>query len=162
VIDQGDIETSDLRGLALWFKVRINLSRVERLARKQDQRLRATGRARLPWLMASRSVAARADLSLDKCVTLNRVKVEWDPQKAASNKRKHGVSFNEAVTCFADPLGVLLDDQAHPERLVLIAVREKSRVLYTVFAEVAGDVVRIITARKATTHERRRYEEEGE
>jgi uncharacterized protein len=90
------------------------------------------------------------------------VKVEWDPQKAASNKRKHGVSFHEAVTCFADPSGLLLEDEVHPSRLVLIAVSEKSRVLYTVFAELAGDVVRIITARKATTHERRRYEEEGE
>jgi uncharacterized protein len=90
------------------------------------------------------------------------VKVEWDPQKAASNKRKHGVSFQEAVTCFADPSGLLLEDEVHPERLALIGVSEKSRVLYTVFAELADDVVRIITARKATTHERRRYEEEGE
>jgi uncharacterized protein len=87
------------------------------------------------------------------------VKVEWDPQKAASNKRKHGISFTEAVTCFADPSGLLLQDGAHPERLVLIAVSEKSRVLYTVFAEQVDDVVRIISARKATTHERRRYEE---
>jgi uncharacterized DUF497 family protein len=90
------------------------------------------------------------------------VKVEWDPQKAASNKRKHGISFLEAITCFADPLGLLLEDEAHRERLVLIGVSEKSRVLYTVFAELADDVIRIITARKATTHERRRYEEEGE
>ena len=90
------------------------------------------------------------------------MKVEWDPQKAASNKRKHGVSFQEAVTCFADPSGLLLEDKVHPERLALIGVSEKSRVLYTVFAELADDVVRIITARKATTHERRRYEEEGE
>ncbi len=90
------------------------------------------------------------------------MKVEWDPQKAASNKRKHGISFHEAVTCFADPLGLLLEDEVHPNRLVLIGVSEKPRVLYTVFAELADDVVRIITARKATTHERRRYEEEGE
>jgi uncharacterized DUF497 family protein len=90
------------------------------------------------------------------------VKVEWDPQKAASNKRKHGVSFLEAVTCFADPSGLLLEDEVHPDRLALIGVSEKSRILYTVFAELADDVVRIITARKATTHERRRYEEEGE
>ena len=90
------------------------------------------------------------------------MKVEWDPQKAASNKRKHGVSFHEAVTCFADPSGLLLEDEVHPERLALIGVSEKSRVLYTVFAELADEVVRIITARKATTHERRRYEEEGE
>lgn len=90
------------------------------------------------------------------------MKVEWDPQKAASNKRKHGISFQEAVTCFADPLALLLEDIVHPERLALIGVSEKSRVLYTVFAELAGDVIRIITARKATAHERRRYEEEGE
>jgi len=90
------------------------------------------------------------------------VKVEWDPQKAASNKRKHGISFHEAVTCFADPHGLLLEDEAHPERLALIAVSEKSRVLFTVFAELKSDVIRIITARKATTHERRRYEEESE
>ena len=90
------------------------------------------------------------------------MKVEWDPQKAASNKRKHGVSFHEAVTCFADPSALLLEDEVHPDRLVLIGVSQKSRVLYTVFAELADDVVRIITARKATTHERRRYEEECE
>jgi uncharacterized DUF497 family protein len=53
------------------------------------------------------------------------------------------------------------EDEVHPDRLALIGVSEKSGVLYTVFAEVADDVVRIITARKATTHERRRYEEEG-
>jgi len=90
------------------------------------------------------------------------VKVEWDPQKAASNQRKHGISFHEAVTYFADPYGLLLEDEAHPERLVLIAVSEKSRVLFTVFAELEVDVVRIITARRATTRERRRYEEENE
>lgn len=90
------------------------------------------------------------------------MKFEWDPRKAASNKRKHGVSFHEAVTCFADPSGLLLEDEVHPERLALIGVSEKSRVLYTVFAELADDVLRIITARKSTTHERRRYEEEGE
>ena len=87
------------------------------------------------------------------------MKVEWDPQKAASNKRKHAISFQEAVTCFADPAGLLLEDEVHPERLVLIGVSEKSRVLYTVFAELSDDVVRITTARKATNHERRRYEE---
>lgn len=90
------------------------------------------------------------------------MKVEWDPQKAVSNKKKHGISFQEAVTCFADPSALLLEDDVHPERLVLIGVSERSRVLYTVFAELAEDVIRIITARKATAHERRHYEEEGE
>jgi hypothetical protein len=46
--------------------------------------------------------------------------------------------------------------QVHPERLALIGVSAKSRVLYTVFAELADDVIRIVAARKATTHERKR------
>ncbi|MEO8901220.1 MAG: BrnT family toxin [Polyangiaceae bacterium] len=91
------------------------------------------------------------------------MKVEWNPAKAASNKRKYGVSFDEAATCFADPLALHLEDHAHPERLVLIGTSERSRVLFTVFAELA-DVggIRIISARKATRHERRRYEEEND
>lgn len=87
------------------------------------------------------------------------MRIEWDPSKAATNKRKHGVSFQEACTCFADPSALLLDDKAHPERLVLIGVSERDRVLFTVFAELADDGIRIISARKATKHERRRYEE---
>jgi len=84
------------------------------------------------------------------------------PAEGREQQGKHGVSFDEAVTCFADPCGLLLEDAAHPERLALIGVSEKSRVLYTVFAEVADDAIRIITARKATTNQRRRYEQEGE
>jgi len=83
----------------------------------------------------------------------------WDPRKAAANRRKHGVTFEEAVTCFADPLALLLEDRAYPERLVLIGTSSSERLIFTVYAEVQQDFVRIISARRATRPERRRYEE---
>jgi hypothetical protein len=87
------------------------------------------------------------------------VRFEWDPRKAAANKRKHGVSFVEAVTCFADPLALLLEDRRRSDRLILIGASERARLVFTVYAEVAEDGVRIISARRATRPERRRYEE---
>ncbi|MDQ3262210.1 MAG: BrnT family toxin [Myxococcota bacterium] len=83
----------------------------------------------------------------------------WDPQKAASNVRKHGVSFAEAATVFADPLALFVQDSVHEDRLVLIGASSHQRVLFTVFAEVSDDTVRIISARRVTVRERRRYEE---
>lgn len=92
------------------------------------------------------------------CYT-NVVRFEWDPAKAAVNKQKHGISFEEALTCFSDPLALLLEDRRHAERLVLIGVSTRSRVIFTVYAELYDDGVRIISARRATREERRTYEE---
>jgi uncharacterized protein len=50
------------------------------------------------------------------------VRYVWDPKKARSNQRKHGVSFEEAVTSFGDPLAIIADDVAHPERAILIGM----------------------------------------
>ncbi|MFS8068183.1 MAG: BrnT family toxin [Byssovorax sp.] len=83
----------------------------------------------------------------------------WDPEKARTNRAKHGVSFAEAATSFADPLALLLDDAAHPERGILIGQSEATRLLFTVYVEIQEDLIRIISARRATSHERRRYEE---
>jgi len=83
----------------------------------------------------------------------------WDPKKAESNLKKHGVSFNEAVTVFADPLALVIEDPLYRERAILIGQSERQRLLFTVFVELAEDSVRIISARRATSHERRRYEE---
>lgn len=83
----------------------------------------------------------------------------WDPKKAESNLKKHGVSFNEAVTVFADPLALVIEDPLYRERAILIGQSERQRLLFTVFVELAEDWVRIISARRATSHERRRYEE---
>ena len=83
----------------------------------------------------------------------------WDPRKAASNVRKHGVTFEEAATVFADPLALAVDDAVDPERTLLIGLSERTRVLVTVYAEIDEDAIRIISARRATSHERSHYEE---
>ena len=83
----------------------------------------------------------------------------WDPKKAASNLKKHGVSFVEAVSVFADPLAAMLDDALDPARAILVGQSEKGRVLLVVFIEQSEDKIRIISARRATSHERKRYEE---
>lgn len=82
----------------------------------------------------------------------------WDPIKAATNVRKHRVTFEEAVTVFADPLALLVDDGDHPDRFILIGESHRGRHLYVVFAEVEEEVTRIISARRVTLQERRRYE----
>ncbi len=83
----------------------------------------------------------------------------WDPKKERSNRQKHGVSFEEAVTSFADPLAIVADDLVHPDRAILIGISWNERILVTVFIERTEDEVRLISARLATRPERRRYEE---
>jgi uncharacterized DUF497 family protein len=84
----------------------------------------------------------------------------WDPAKAASNARKHGVTFEEAQSAFADPMGSVVDDFEHGEgRYVLIGVSASQRLLYVVHVETGQEVFRIVSARRATKNERRRYEE---
>lgn len=87
------------------------------------------------------------------------VRFTWDDKKAAANVKKHGVSFEEAATVFGDPLALVVDDAVHPNREILIGQSERQRVLLTIYIELDEDEVRIISARRATAHERRRYEE---
>jgi len=85
---------------------------------------------------------------------------EWDPQKAKSNLKKHGVSFEEASTAFQDTLSLTIDDPLHSideVRVVLIGMSNKNRLLVVVHTE-RGDNIRIISARKATKKERKNYE----
>ena len=85
----------------------------------------------------------------------------WDERKAASNRKKHGVSFDEATTVFADPLALAIEDLLDPGRTLLLGMSIRLRILLVVHAELDEDNIRIISARRATSHERRRYEEEG-
>jgi uncharacterized protein len=86
------------------------------------------------------------------------VRFEWDGRKAAANRAKHGVSFEEAQTAFDDELGAYYADNLHRERFILIGYSKEQRLLYVVHAEVRTDSIRIISARKATRHEKARYE----
>jgi uncharacterized DUF497 family protein len=89
------------------------------------------------------------------------MKFEWDLAKAKSNLSKHGVSFEEAATIFGDPLSLTIPDPGHSEqenRFVTIGVSSKLRTVVVVQTD-RGDAVRIISARLATTRERKDYEE---
>ena len=86
---------------------------------------------------------------------------EWDSDKAASNLRKHGVSFPEAATVFADPLAVYLDDGSGIARMVVIGTSLRERLLVVVHVE-RGSRDRLISARTASTVERQVYETGGD
>jgi uncharacterized DUF497 family protein len=84
---------------------------------------------------------------------------EWDPRKAAANRRKHGIDFADAATVLHDELGVtVLDDDPDEERFVTVGADALGRILVVVFTW-RGRRIRLISARSATVHERRRYEE---
>ena len=88
---------------------------------------------------------------------------EWDDEKAESNRRKHGVSFVEATTAFADPLSLLQPDPDHSqeeERYLVLGLSHRRRLLVVAFVDKPPRT-RLISAREATRAERRRYEEEG-
>jgi uncharacterized DUF497 family protein len=83
---------------------------------------------------------------------------DWDARKASANLKKHAVSFDEAATAFEDPLGAYYPDTLHDARFVLIACSARTRILYVVYAEATVNAIRIISARKATRHEKAHYE----
>jgi uncharacterized DUF497 family protein len=88
---------------------------------------------------------------------------EWDSSKAAENLRKHGVSFDEAITVFGDPLNLLMPDPDHSvgeKRYLLLGTSYRQRLLVVAFAE-RPPRTRLISARRANPRERRKYEEEG-
>ena len=89
---------------------------------------------------------------------IRRVRFVWDRRKAAANLKKHGVSFEEASTAFDDELGAYYPDSLHEDRFILIGYSRQQRLLYVVHAEVTPEAIRIISARKATKHEKTRYE----
>lgn len=83
-----------------------------------------------------------------------------DKRKAASNLRKHSVSFGEATTVFGDALSITIQDPDHSigeQRLVTIGLSASGRLLVVCHAE-EEDVIRIISAREATSHEKKRHE----
>ena len=86
---------------------------------------------------------------------------EWDPEKAATNLRKHDVSFVEASTVFEDTLSTTFPDSDHSigERRYVIIGMSKLGYLLVVSHTDRADVVRIISARKANRSERRFYEQ---
>jgi uncharacterized DUF497 family protein len=90
------------------------------------------------------------------------VRFEWDPRKAATNLAKHGVSFEEASTVFGDPLAVTIPDPLHSAgeaRFVTSGQSSNGRLVVVIHTD--REVVRIISARRATPRERREYGEQS-
>jgi uncharacterized DUF497 family protein len=92
---------------------------------------------------------------------MTELRFEWDEAKERENRRKHRVSFDEAESVFADEWALLIDDPEHSDeesRFILMGISAKLRVLVVVHAyrEAAG-IIRIVSARRADSRERERY-----
>ena len=86
---------------------------------------------------------------------------DWDADKNLSNIQKHGVPFKEAASTFQDENAIYFDDETHSkneDRFIIIGKSKKTRLLYTCYCFRANDnVIRIISARKATLNEKELY-----
>ncbi len=94
-------------------------------------------------------------------VHMDALRFEWDPAKAGLNQKKHGVSFEEAQSNFSDERARLIDDPDHSddeERFILLGLSSSLRVLVVAHCyRSQGNIIRIISARKATREEQRYY-----
>lgn len=94
---------------------------------------------------------------------MSDLRFEWDARKDAANRRKHGVSFVEAETVFSDEDALLLDDPGHStseDRFVLLGLSSVLRLLVVSHTYREGDdIIRLISARKATRVERAQYDQ---
>ena len=90
-----------------------------------------------------------------------KVSVEWDPAKARTNLKKHGVSFQEASSVFDDLLFITFLDMEHSldeERYITLGLSQRNRLLLVAHTD-REETIRIISARTATRNERKFYEE---
>lgn len=88
------------------------------------------------------------------------MRFEWNREKAVLNFKKHGISFDEAVSIFFDPLAATFDDPDHSldeRRLITIGYSSQDRLLVVCHTERSGSV-RLISARRATKREKKRHE----
>ena len=92
---------------------------------------------------------------------MSTLRFEWDEAKAAANAKKHGVTFEEARSVFFDDRARLIDDPDHSEdeeRFILLGLSSTLRLLVVCHCyRSKGNLVRIISARKATARESRSY-----
>ena len=89
------------------------------------------------------------------------LRFKWDSKKAQSNRRKHGITFEEASTISGDPLSITIPDPAHSigeNRFITIGTSVNGKLIVVVHTD-RDDIIRIISARKAARHEARQYEQ---
>lgn len=94
---------------------------------------------------------------------MNNIQFEWDNNKAQKNIEKHGITFDEATTVFEDEEALLIDDPDHSEdedRFILLGVSNQANLLIVCHCyRGEDDIIRIISARKATKNETKQYNE---
>jgi uncharacterized DUF497 family protein len=98
-------------------------------------------------------------MHIEICI-ITKVNFEWDIDKAAENEVKHGVTFDEAQEVFRDAYAIEFYDELHSDfedRFRLLGMSSR-QVLLVIYTERENDVLRIISARKATTNEKKQYE----
>jgi len=92
---------------------------------------------------------------------MSALRFEWDERKASANAKKHGVTFEEARSVFVDERAKLIDDPDHSEdedRFVLLGLSSSLRLLLVCHCyREEGNIIRIISARKATSRESKSY-----
>jgi hypothetical protein len=92
---------------------------------------------------------------------MSSLRFEWDESKNERNQRRHGVSFEEALTVFSDEQALLIDDPEHSQyedRFILLGLSVSLRTLVVVHCyREDDDVIRIISARKTTRKEKDTY-----
>lgn len=97
---------------------------------------------------------------MDVRFELHEILFVWNKQKAAINKQKHGISFQEAAEAFFDPFLKVVDaGEDDEERNAVIGMDVQWKVLFVVHIQIENDAIRIISARKATRTERQNYED---
>ncbi len=87
---------------------------------------------------------------------------QWDPNKAKSNEKKHGVNFADAAGVFEDENAITIEDEHESESRFITIGRDFLRRILVVVYTFRGVIIRIISARKATVRERKIYEEQNE
>jgi len=94
-------------------------------------------------------------------IIIDEIRFEWDSDKAETNLRKHQVSFDEAKTVFYDPNALLISDPEHSseeDRFIILGISNESHMLVVCHCyRENAEVIRIISARKATTNEIKQY-----
>jgi uncharacterized protein len=91
---------------------------------------------------------------------MNHIRFVWDSSKASLNRKKHGISFEEAQTVFYDENSIEYFDPDHSEnedRFIMLGFSFKLRMLVVCYCVRTGNTIRIISARKATRHEAGNY-----
>lgn len=92
---------------------------------------------------------------------MDQIYFNWDDKKSAANFKKHGISFDEAKSVFADEFARLIPDPEHSEgeeRFILLGISSKLNLLTVCHCELGENAIRIISARKADKSERTQYE----